>query len=70
MHSPMYMYETEAQDRVNSYHWQARPRRAQDGRARSWLAAMQSGLRTSLGRPAAAIRSWSAKPPAPQEQCC
>lgn len=74
MHSPMYMYESEVKDRVSSYHWQFAQGRlekqAQNGKASSWLGTIQSGLRTSLGRPAAAGRSWSAKPPEPQEQCC
>lgn len=74
MHSPMYMVETEVKDRVSSYHWQAAQRRlenrTQDDKARSWLHTMQSGVRSSLSRPAAAVRSWIAQPPAPQEQCC
>lgn len=81
MHSPMYMYETEVQDRVNSYHWQAElassDRQGQDGWASSWLDTMRSNLGPTLSYPAAAarrtvaeIRSWMAKPPAPQEQCC
>jgi hypothetical protein len=81
MHNPMYMYEIVAKDRVRSYHQQVRPGRSekpmQDSKAGLWLETMQSGLHTALSRPtgvarraAADIRSWIAKSPAPQEQCC
>ena len=76
MHSPMNMYETEAKDRVSSYHWQTKPvhseKPMQDRKARTWLDEMQSGLRAALSRPIPAPSTMSriSKPPAPQEQCC
>lgn len=74
MHSPMFMYETEVQDRVSSYHRQAEHRRQgkrrQDSRPGSWLSAMQTRLRTAFSRQPDEVQSWLAKPPEPQEQCC
>ena len=74
MHSPMYMYETEIRDRVDSYHWWTERRhiqkQIQGSKTGSWLDAIQGSLRAAVSRPVAEVRSWMAKPPEPQEQCC
>jgi hypothetical protein len=56
MHSTIAMYQTEVQDRVNSYQWQAEPVQTE---------------KPARGREAvASTRSWMSKQPVPQQHCC
>jgi hypothetical protein len=78
MHSPLYMYETENRDRVNSYHWQREVGRLEARRkvAGSWLANLASQVQATASSQAAAAKQtaqelgfWS-RPPGTEEQCC
>ena len=77
MHSPLYMYETEAQDRINSYKreaqaWRlgAQARQDTSETSESWLASLQSQVQATARRAADAIGSAAARPSEPAEQCC
>ena len=77
MHSPMYLYKTEAKDRIDSYMreakaWRlaAQARREASGTSESWLASLQSQVRASARRAADAIGAPAARLSEPAEQCC
>ena len=77
MHSPLYQYETEAQDRIDSYmqeaqSWSlgAQAQRKTSGSSGSWLASLQARVRASASQAANAIGAATAKPSEPAEQCC
>jgi hypothetical protein len=77
MHSPLYQYETEAQDRINSYMQEAQSwnlaeqaQRKTYGSSRSWLASLQARVRATANQAANAIGAATAKPSEPAEQCC
>lgn len=77
MHSPMYMYETEAQDRIDTYiqeaqSWRlaAQAQRKTSESSESWLASLQSRVRATARQAADAIGAATARPSEPAEQCC
>ena len=74
MHSPEYMYETEARDRINAYVQEAQAWRlaaqARRETSESWLASLQSQVRATARRAADAIGSPAAGPSEPAEHCC
>jgi hypothetical protein len=74
MHSPLFMYETEAQDRIDSYIREAQSWRIAEQARRatsdSKPADLVTQVRAAASRAAATIGTLAAKPSEPAEQCC
>ena len=74
MHSPLFLYETEAKDRIDSYMRQAQSwrleaqarRTASDSKPDTLTALLQAAASQAAG----AMGSLTAKPSEPAEQCC
>ena len=74
MHSPLVMYETEAEDRIDSYIREAQSwhiaEQARQARSDSKPASLATQVRAAASRAAATIVTLAAKPSKPAEQCC